>query len=495
MDERLKAICDLSVPSARERAGRHEYDGVPQDLSPSGVRAGLAALGGPGYPDRHDEALALAAEHTLRVSFGELELHRSNPLWHIANLELTCYDREYAAEAERAEARRAHLAAWPDAVDAAVTALDRVPAPVAAAALPAARGLATGVHDPAALGALDRLVAHLEDAAGNGEPTAALGASALTALLSATEALDVDLTDLVTRAELERKRLRQLLDESCRRIDPDAPSERTVRALLADRPTPDQLLGETAALVAEVIAWTAEQGLVPYDDGECLVGPTPPSQPWQVAAMVPAAPGEPDTPSRFYVTLPGPEWPEQDREQWLSLYARSFLPVIAVHEVAPGHFSHGRALRRVASPVRRTWLSDAFTEGWAHYTEELALEQGFRSADPGFPVAVARDGLLRITRLICLIGLHGGDLSVADATRRFTEDAFLEGRTATRAVHRLLLDPLCGGYAWGKLAIRDLRDQARERWGAGFSLRRFHTALFDLGAPPLGLLDTALERG
>ncbi|NUW29960.1 DUF885 family protein [Nonomuraea sp. SMC257] len=97
--------------------------------------------------------------------------------------------------------------------------------------------------------------------------------------------------------------------------------------------------------------------------------------------------------------------------------------------------------------------------------------------------------------MICSIGLHSGDLSVADATRRFTEDAFLRGRTATRAAHRLLLDPLCGGYAWGKLAIRDLRDQARERWGAGYSLRRFHTALFDLGAPPLGLLDTALERG
>jgi hypothetical protein len=92
IDARLRAICDLSVPFARATAGRHEYDGQVQDLSADGVRRGLAALGGPPgtapYADRHDQAHATAAEHALWVRLGDLALHRSNPLWHLENLDL-----------------------------------------------------------------------------------------------------------------------------------------------------------------------------------------------------------------------------------------------------------------------------------------------------------------------------------------------------------------------------------------------------------------------
>src|SRR5919108_4540033 len=146
--KRLKAICDLSAASAREYVGLHEYDGKVEDLSPEGVRAGLARLGGPPLPDPHDEAHLATFERLTRLELGELELHRSNPLYHIGALDVSCYDREYAPAAQRAEARRRHLAAWPDAVDAAARSLDRVSAPVAEALLPAARGLVADL-DPA----------------------------------------------------------------------------------------------------------------------------------------------------------------------------------------------------------------------------------------------------------------------------------------------------------------------------------------------------------
>ena len=148
MNQRLQALCDLSMGTAREYVGRHEYDGRVEDLSPEGVRAGLARLGqGPGPEDPHDQAQLAAFERLARLELGELELHRSNPLYHIAALDVSCYDRDYAPAAERAEARRRHLAAWPDVVDAAVASLDRVAAPVAEALLPAARGLAAGLPE------------------------------------------------------------------------------------------------------------------------------------------------------------------------------------------------------------------------------------------------------------------------------------------------------------------------------------------------------------
>src|SRR5215468_7428357 len=184
---RLRAVWDLSVAEVREYAGRHEYDGRIQDLSADGVRAGLRALAdaasaGGRLDDEHDESHLAIFERAAQVRFGELELHRSNPYLHIGNMDLACYDREYAPLQERDRARAAHLAGWPDAVDAAIATLDAVPAPVAQALTGAARGLAAGIADDAdnelrsaALAAHARLVSHLDQAAADGSPDAALG--------------------------------------------------------------------------------------------------------------------------------------------------------------------------------------------------------------------------------------------------------------------------------------------------------------------------------
>jgi hypothetical protein len=146
---RLRAVCDLDVAESREY-GRHEYDGKPQDLSPDGVRAGLARLaaardGGERLADPHDEAHLTAAEDLRLVTLAELEMHRRNPFLHLVELELASYDRDYAPVAERAAAWSEHLAAWPRVVDAAIESLDQVSAPVAQALLGATRGLAAGI--------------------------------------------------------------------------------------------------------------------------------------------------------------------------------------------------------------------------------------------------------------------------------------------------------------------------------------------------------------
>jgi len=149
LSPRLRAVCDLNVAEVRE-GGRHEYDGKLQDLSPEGVRAGLARLAaaraeGGRVGDPHDEAQLAAAEERLRVTFADLELHCRNPILHLAELDLSCYDREYAPAAERDAARAEHLAGWPRAVDAAVASLDQVSSPVAQALLSAVSGLAAGL--------------------------------------------------------------------------------------------------------------------------------------------------------------------------------------------------------------------------------------------------------------------------------------------------------------------------------------------------------------
>jgi Bacterial protein of unknown function (DUF885) len=499
MNRRLRAICDLAMSSVREYTGRHEYDGRIEDLSPEGVRAGLARLGGPPEDDPHDEAHLAAFERLVRLELGELELHRSNPLYHIGALELSCYDRGYAPAAERAEARRRHLAAWPEAVDAAVTALDRVAAPVAEALLPAAQGLTAdldqGTHPVVerALAAHKRLVAHLEAAAADGHQETALGRGPLERLLGTGEAMEVDLGRLEERADAERDRLQALLEEACRRLQPGRPTAEVVAGLLEDHPDADGVLSEAQAMTTESIAFTEARDLVPGLDGECVVAPAPPSRRWALAMMSWAAPYEPDAPSRYYISPPEPDWPAREQDDWLKVFSRTTLPAITVHEVAPGHFAHGRRLRRVTSDVRRTLHSLAFVEGWAHYGEELCVEEGFRADDPRFAAGVALEALQRVTRLAVSIGTHAGTMTVADGSARFEADAFCYGPAARSEAARATFDPTYGRYTWGKLEIQRLRDRARGAWGAGFSLQRFHDALLSLGSPPLGLMPAVLD--
>jgi hypothetical protein len=490
-------VCDLTIPIVRENAGLHDYDGVIQDLSPDGVRAGLARLPAPGAPADHDAAHLQAFEELLRVSFGELEDHRTNPLVHLDNLDLSVYDREYAPAAEREAARRRHLEAWPDAVDMALASLDRVSRPTAAALVDAVAGLASGLdeNDPVAataLAAQRRLVAHLKRAAAEGELDPAIGEQGLTRLLSSGEAIDVDLAALARQADDDRDRLRAELEQACARIRPGEPVSEVIKGLLTDHPDADGVVDEARNQVEEAVAFTHEHNLVPGLDGECLVGPTPPARRWAFAMMSWAGPYEPDAPSWYHITPPEPTWPPEQQKEWLEAFNRTTLPAITVHEVAPGHFAHGRVMRRVTGDVRKTLMSMSFIEGWAHYAEQLCVEEGFRAEDPRFEAGVAIEALVRVTRLAVSIGLHTGQMTMDEAAHRFEADAHLQGPAARSEAARATFDPTYGRYTWGKLEILKLREQARVAWGPDFSLARFHKELLDLGAPPLGLMASGL---
>jgi hypothetical protein len=507
LEPRVRAVCDLNVAEAREYGGRHEYDGIPQDLSPDGVAAGLGRLttarqGRPSLSDPHDEAHLRASEDLQQVVYGDLQLHRRNPMFHLGELDLACYDKDYAPAEQRYAARAAHLAAWPAVIDAALRSLDAVPAPVAASLLGGIRGLAAGIPadaDPqardAALRAHQRLVAHVEEAVLSGPSDAALGGGALAALLSAAEGVSVDLGAMAARADAERDRLLARLAESAALIDPGRPALEVARELVKDHPDRAGVIETARYWTERAIAFTRERDLMPVDDGVCLVGESPESRRWAVAMISTNAPAEPDAPSWYWITPPDEAWPAKEAEEWLEMFSATTLPAITVHEVAPGHFSHHQALRRVRGDVRRTLFSSAFVEGWAHYAEELCVEEGFLADDPRFAVGVWLEALVRVTRLACALGVHTAGWTVEQAAARFEADSHLTGPSAASEARRATFDPTYGRYTWGKLEIMALRERARLAWGAEFSLKRFHSALLDLGSPPLGLIGDAVDRG
>jgi hypothetical protein len=500
---RLRAIWELYMPETRELAGLHEFDGQVQDLSPAGVETLLASLGrGEREPNAHDESHLSAAEAGARTAFSLAEIHRWNPLVHLANLDLACYDREYASADARAAAKAAHLCRWPEAIDGAIESLDSVPAPVAAALLPAVRGLGEDLEavtaDSATLESgrtcLGRLIAHLEDAEANGSPDASLGPQKLARLLGDPEAMTVDLGRLEETADAERTRLTERLVHDCDRLRPGLSPAEVVRELLNDHPDDEGIYAAARLLVEELGTFTAERDLLPELGGTCRVGPSPPSRRYAVAMMSWTGAYEAEAPASFHVNPPDPSWDDKTKQRWRSLFSATTLPAITAHEVTPGHFAHGRMIRLAArGDVRRSLFSLAFCEGWAHYAEELLVEEGFRQDDPRFAIGVWVEALVRVTRLASALGIHRGTMTAHDAAARFREDAFLEAPAAQSEASRATFDPTYGRYTWGKLEIQALRDEAIARWGPRFSLRRFHEAMLELGAPPLGTLGDALE--
>jgi uncharacterized protein (DUF885 family) len=262
--------------------------------------------------------------------------------------------------------------------------------------------------------------------------------------------------------------------------------------LTKDHPDPDGISAAAASVIDEATAFCVERGLLPELGGSCLVGPAPPARRSAMAMMSWTGPYEEEAPAWYYVTPPDPSWSQEAQEEWLEVFSATTLPVITVHEVTPGHFAHGRMLCRARGDVRRSLFSISFVEGWAHYAEELMLEEGFRSDDPRFAVGVWVEALVRVTRCAVALGIHGGSMTLDEARHRFEDDALLSRAASRGEADRALYDPTYGRYTWGKLEIRKLRDEAKAQWGRRYSHGRFHEALLSFGAPPLGTIDDVL---
>lgn len=159
---------------------------------------------------------------------------------------------------------------------------------------------------------------------------------------------------------------------------------------------------------------------------------------------------------------------------------------ISIHEVYPGHFVHYQHLRRVDSKLRKSILfgSPSFIEGWAHYAEQMMVDEGFRSADPRYEMAQVSEALTRICRMIAGIRLHAGEWTVDQAAAFFAEKAHLPAPAARQEAERGTYDPTYGGYFLGKVAAFKLRADYHKARGAAFSLREFNDRVMGNGIAP-----------
>jgi uncharacterized protein (DUF885 family) len=165
---------------------------------------------------------------------------------------------------------------------------------------------------------------------------------------------------------------------------------------------------------------------------------------------------------------------------------------VSIHEALPGHYYQFLALRRSPSRLRQMFTSGSYTEGWAHYCEEMAIEQGFGGGDPRYELAQQWLALQRLGRLIVGISLHTQGMTYDDAERLFREQCWMAPVNASREARRGTMDPTYLVYTLGKWRILELRDELRAQLGPRFDLRVFHDAFLHQGPIPISIARAAL---
>jgi uncharacterized protein (DUF885 family) len=272
------------------------------------------------------------------------------------------------------------------------------------------------------------------------------------------------------------------------RIDADRSVAEVVGRVIGEHPTPGELLDAAGLYVEQARRLVHERDLL-----------TLPAEPLPEIRVMPALLGgtfaSMSTPGPFeprpfasFFNLAGVKasWSRAEESEHLSYFNHPSLLGIAVHEVMPGHFVQQMSRRRFASDVRKVFLPASVSEGWAHYAEEMMVDEGLGGGDPIVRLAQLRRALQRHARWQASLSLHAFDGSLEDATRAFRATAYFPDFTARREIQRGTFDPTYLSYALGRMLIFDLREEYRRAVlarGERFSLREFHDRFLALGLP------------
>ncbi len=285
-------------------------------------------------------------------------------------------------------------------------------------------------------------------------------------------------------------------------IDPNRKPTDIFAAIQHEHPTPESLIPDTAKNLEAIRQYLIDHEIVSVpSDVRAVVMETPPYMRQAFAEMVSPGPLEKNSSQAYYYVTPvEKDWSAEKKEEWLTSFNYYTTDVVSIHEAYPGHYIHGLHLR--ASGVTKAeavFTSYAFTEGWAHYCEQMMLENGFgadrdavRAAK--YRMAQSDEALLRLCRLCVSIRMHCQGMTVDEATKFLEDNCYYEAAPARAEAVRGTTDPEYLYYTLGKLQFLKLREDFRKQERAAYSLKKYHDAVLSHGTPPLRLLREQLLR-
>ncbi len=281
----------------------------------------------------------------------------------------------------------------------------------------------------------------------------------------------------------------------CKSIDPNKTPQQIAEGFEKDHPAPDQLLQDFRNTFSGLIQFIDQHRIIAIPSTtRPIVEETPPfMRALTTASMDTPGPYEKvATEAYFNVTLPEKSWSKERTAEFMTAFNRGTIASTAIHEAYPGHFVQLLWFQKVQSKVRKLIGCGSNIEGWAHYTEQMMIVQGYGANDPALKVGQLLDALLRDCRYIVGIEMHTGKRSFEQGVDFFMKQGYMSRDYAERETKRGTSDPTYLVYTLGKLEILKLRHDYHEKMGAQFSLEQFHNEFMQQGGVPIKLIRHAM---
>jgi uncharacterized protein (DUF885 family) len=330
----------------------------------------------------------------------------------------------------------------------------------------------------------------------------ALGTAKYQKMLSTVELVDLSPDKILALGLQKLKEEQDAFAAAAKIIDPKKKPVEVFKQIQQEHPKPDDLIPEVAKNLDQIRQYMIDHHLVTIpSEVRAVVKETPQfDRATSFAGMDTPGPFEKKaTEAYYYVTPPENNWSEKQKNDWLTSFNYYTNDVVSIHEAYPGHYVQFLHLNSSsATQVQKIFGTYSFIEGWAHYCEKMALDEGFGSVpDPTpeqkiraakFRMAQSDEALLRLCRLCVSVKMHTQGISVADGAKFFRENCYYEEKPSLQEAMRGTFDPGYLNYTLGKLEILKLREDYRAQEGANFSLEKFHDEVLNHGMPPIRLL-------
>jgi hypothetical protein len=310
-------------------------------------------------------------------------------------------------------------------------------------------------------------------------------------MLKMTEGVDIPLGRLDAIAKRDLERNWQALRQQCEQLAPGKSMEECMAMVAARKAEGNGPVDAASRQLTGLRKFVEQHDLLSIPGTEqARVAQAPPYRAWNFAYIdIPGA-FETGLPSTYYISPPDPTWTKEAQEAYVP--GRGNLLYTSAHEVYPGHFTQYLHAHRAPSIIGRLFVGYAFSEGWAHYAEEMMHDAGLSGGDPEMHIGQLHDALMRNVRFVSAIGLHTQGMTVEESKRLFREKAFIDEGNAIQQAERGTFDPAYLNYTLGKLMILKLRDDWTATRGGKAAWKVFHDEFLRYGGPPIPLIRRAM---
>jgi len=528
-------------PSTATAAGVHRYDGQLEDFTRAAVdrqtralheyERRFEAIAAQGLSDRvrGDRELLLANIHSTLLTLETIRSWEKNPDTYSSGITASAFtlmERNFAPVSERLRVLIARERQMPAALAAARANLNNPPEILTQIAieqlpgdisffrtdLPSAFTGADPVLESefqrvnaqvvAALQSYQEWLSHELLPRAHGEFR--LGAQVFREKLRYDEMVDTPLDKLLAIGIADLRRNQAEFARVAKQLEPNKSAREVLSELAADYPAPDRLLDEFRSTFTSLIAFIDQRQIIGIPSTvRPIVRETPPfMRATTFASMDTPGPYEKVANEAYFnVTLPEPSWSKERTAGFMAQFSYPVISNVAVHEAYPGHYIQFLWMQHLDDRVRKLLGANSNAEGWAHYCEQMLLDEGYGEFRAGAndPREVLRmrlgqlqDALLRDGRYIVALKLHTQQMSLPEAIDFFVKEGYQSREVGEVETKRGTGDPTYLYYTLGKLQIMKLRSDLEAREGQGFRLKDFHDAFMQQGFPPIKIVRRAL---